>query len=207
MQSSSSEISIPETNQNNDIDQENQEEEKDALFLHAIREILCTKNKMGLCCFHIAAIKNCSRIFECLETNYPEIAINLYKEQSGLTGFTVLHYLAMCGHNKLLDTILKNHNFGEDIDKHGLDPIVSPLYLASKFNHDKCVKVLKIHGAQIHKLTKRQRDVKQYVHSAFMRTLLFGDEEVYNNLDLDAQDAFNREKSSDEKNILEYNPV
>ena len=40
-----------------------------------------------------------------------------------------------------------------------------------------------------------------------MRTLLFGDEEVYNNLDLDAQDAFNREKSSDEKNILEYNPV
>lgn len=122
-------------------------------------DIIFTKNQMGLCCFHVAAIKNCAEIFDCLEKKYPTIAQKIYKYQSGLTGYTVLHYLAMRGHSELLDKVLTNlPAIVNEIE--GIDGIVSPLYLASKFNQENCVKVLIKHGANIQKLAKKQRDIK-----------------------------------------------
>lgn len=171
------------SNNNNDNDHNN-DDGNDTIDNFGIETALFSTNKMGLNCIHIASIKNCTHIFEAIEEKYPLICERIFTIQSGLTGFTVLHYLAICGHDKLLNYILDIHK-NIYVDIHGKDPIVSPLYLASKFNQDKCVKVLKLHGAQTSKMTKRLRNPSQYIHYSFMQVLLFADENLLKNIFLD----------------------
>lgn len=142
--------------------------------LRIAQELMTIPDNKGMNIMHLAAMYGNSDVFNAVEKKFGDnvaFMMDLYKSKSQFTGATVLHYLAMNGHYKILYQILNKY---EDLDVNiqGTDPVVSPLFTAAKFNQQRCAVILRLRGAILEKCSQTPKELSSFSKPDIMAFIL-----------------------------------
>ncbi|OHT06614.1 hypothetical protein TRFO_25284 [Tritrichomonas foetus] len=109
-------------------------------------QLMRRTNKLGFNVFHVAAIYGSDQIFRVMYQRQTREFLECVTSQSVLNSGCVIHLLAANGHSEILEEFLSNIQTSINLDQI-IMPKATSLHYAIKGGHEKCVKILRLHGA------------------------------------------------------------